>query len=185
MIHSRLRGTLWKGGVTLLVALAEVANVAFLNGRADGETSASAPRLSISQLLPDGHVQVTALGGVWGATRVIEASTDLVHWTLIGSNVLALSTSLDGLVIDFEDSERSTLAQRFYRAVLAPVAPLLSSNDVAAVMAQALTRANYFLTNGTATNGVVAVVDREGFVLGVWSLSSSPTQLEVIDAITK
>src|SRR5439155_1464992 len=77
------------------------------------------------------------------------------------------------------------LTQRFYRAVLAPVAPLMSSNDVAAVITQALTRANYFVTNGTATNAVVAVVDREGFVLGVWSLRSNPGPLDVIDAITK
>src|SRR2546426_329342 len=79
----------------------------------------------------------------------------------------------------------AALAQRFYRALLAPVAPLMSSNDVAAVMAQALTRANHFVTNGTATHSVVAVVDREGFVLGVWSLDSGPTPLDVIDAITK
>jgi len=98
------------------VALAEVANIAFLNGRADGETPAAAPRLSISQRLPGGHVQVTASGGVWGATRVIEASTDLVHWTPIGSNVLAPAACPDGLVIDFEDSESSALARRFYRA---------------------------------------------------------------------
>ena len=116
---------------------------------------------------------------------MIEVSTDLVHWTPISSNRVAQTTCPGCAVIDFEDSEGSALARRFYRATWAPVAPLLSSNDVAAVMAQALTRANYFLTNGTATNGVVAVVDREGFVLGVWSLSSSPTQLDVIDAITK
>ena len=52
-------------------------------------------------------------------------------------------------------------------------------------MAQALTRANDFLVSGEATNGVVAVVDREGFVLGVWSLKPSPSGLDVIDAITK
>ena len=62
----------------------------------------------------------------------------------------------------------------------------MTSNDVAQVIAQALTRANVFLTNGTSTNGVVAVVDREGFVLGVWSLKPlGQFDLNVIDAVTK
>jgi uncharacterized protein GlcG (DUF336 family) len=61
----------------------------------------------------------------------------------------------------------------------------MTSNDVATVMAQALTRANDFLVQGATTNGVVAVVDREGFVLGVWSLAPNPSALDVIDAITK
>jgi uncharacterized protein GlcG (DUF336 family) len=61
----------------------------------------------------------------------------------------------------------------------------MTSNDVATVMAQALTRANDFLAQGATTNGVVAVVDREGFVLGAWSLAPGPSALDVIDAITK
>jgi uncharacterized protein GlcG (DUF336 family) len=61
----------------------------------------------------------------------------------------------------------------------------MTSNQVATVMAQALTRANDFVASGDTTNGVVAVVDREGFVLGAWSLAPSPSALDVIDAITK
>jgi uncharacterized protein GlcG (DUF336 family) len=61
----------------------------------------------------------------------------------------------------------------------------MSSNQVATVMAQALTRANDIVAAGETTNGVVAVVDREGFVLGVWSLAPNPSALDVIDAITK
>lgn len=61
----------------------------------------------------------------------------------------------------------------------------MTSNQVATVMAQALTRANDFLLAGDTTNGVVAVVDREGFVLGAWSLVPNPSALDVIDAITK
>jgi uncharacterized protein GlcG (DUF336 family) len=61
----------------------------------------------------------------------------------------------------------------------------MTSNQVATVMAQALTRANDFLASGATTNGVVAVVDREGFVLGVWSLNPNPSTLDIIDAITK
>jgi uncharacterized protein GlcG (DUF336 family) len=61
----------------------------------------------------------------------------------------------------------------------------MSSNQVATILAQALTRANDFVTSGDATNGIVAVIDREGFVLGVWSLAPNPSGLDVIDAITK
>jgi uncharacterized protein GlcG (DUF336 family) len=69
----------------------------------------------------------------------------------------------------------------------------LNSNDVAAIMAQALTRASVFVARGTSTNAVIAVVDREGFVLGVLSLQAAyvsaidplSTNLAVIDAITK
>src|SRR5205809_7105999 len=154
----------------------------FQTVKADGVAPAVLPQLSIPQLSPDGYVQFTVPGG-WVQTNVLEASTDLVHWTPISTNVFPATACIDCPVIDFEDP--GTLPRRFYRAVLAPVVSLLSSNDVATVISQAVTRANYFVTNGTATNGVVAVVDREGFVLGVWSLHSNPDQLEVIDAITK
>lgn len=69
----------------------------------------------------------------------------------------------------------------------------LGSNDVATVLAQALTRAKTFLGHGAATNAVAAVVDREGFVLGVLSLpepglgpvDSLTSNLAVINAISK
>lgn len=61
----------------------------------------------------------------------------------------------------------------------------MTSNEVATVMAQALSRGNYFVTNGMTTNVIVAVVDREGFVLGVRSSSPSPDALDIIDAIAK
>jgi len=163
-----------------MAALAGGCNITTSRARAEGETQA--PRLSIPQLSPDGHVRVAGSGAAREATGVIEASTDLVHWTAVSTNFFVPALCLDCPLIDFEDRESPILTRRFYRAVLAP---LMSSNDVAAVMAQALTRANYFVTNGTAANAVVAVVDREGFVLGVWSLGSGPTPLDVIDAITK
>jgi uncharacterized protein GlcG (DUF336 family) len=71
------------------------------------------------------------------------------------------------------------------QAVEGKGAQVLSSNDVAVVISQGLTRGNFFVTNHTTTNGVVAVVDREGFVLGVWSLRPNPAALDVVDAITK
>ena len=53
---------------------------------------------------------------------------------------------------------------------LPPVGALMSSNDVATVIAQVITRAVSLVSNSTVSNAVVAVVDPEGFVLGVWSL---------------
>jgi uncharacterized protein GlcG (DUF336 family) len=71
------------------------------------------------------------------------------------------------------------------QAVEGTAAQILNSNDVAVVISQALARGNAFVANHTTTNGVVAVVDREGFVLGAWSLRPNPDALEVVDAITK
>jgi len=59
----------------------------------------------------------------------------------------------------------------------------MTSNDVATVIAQATTRAAQ-----VSTNSVIAVVDREGFVLGVWCLGDTNHALfplDVLDAITK
>lgn len=57
----------------------------------------------------------------------------------------------------------------------------MTSNDVATVIAQAATRAA-----AVSSNAVIAVVDREGFVLGVWSVNgATPSALDLEDAITK
>lgn len=58
----------------------------------------------------------------------------------------------------------------------------MSLADVEQVIAQAATRANQI-----SSNSIIAVVDREGFVLGVWAVTTnSPTfDLYVEDAITK
>src|SRR6267142_1896845 len=60
-----------------------------------------------------------------------------------------------------------------------------NANDVATILAQALTRASHFVESGMSTNPVVAVVDREGFVLGVRSLYTNANAFDVLDAITK
>ena len=53
--------------------------------------------------------------------------------------------------------------------------------DVQTVIAQAATRAA-----AISTNSVIAVVDREGFVLGAWSVNGlTPSALDALDAITK
>ena len=58
----------------------------------------------------------------------------------------------------------------------------MSVADVEQVIAQATARANEI-----SSNSVIAVVDREGFVLGVWAVTTnSPTyDLDIEDAITK
>src|SRR5882724_3121971 len=127
MKHSRVFGSHYVNGLTVfMMAQVILGNRTLETVKADGESPA-VPRLSIPHLSPDGYVQLT-VPGAWGPTHVLEASTDLVHWTPICTNVVAPTACLDCLVIDFEDP--STLPRRFYRAVLAPVVPLLSSNDV-------------------------------------------------------
>ncbi len=68
---------------------------------------------------------------------------------------------------------------------LAAFGQITNEDDVATILAQALTRASHFVDNGMSTNPVVAVVDREGFVLGVRSYTNGPNPLDVEDAITK
>ena len=156
MKHSRVFGPLCVNGLTVFImAQVILGSRTFQTVKADGVAPAVLPQLSIPQLSPDGYVQFTVPGG-WGQTNVLEASTDLVHWTPISTNVFPATACIDCPVIDFEDP--GTLPRRFYRAVLAPVVSLLSSNDVATVIEQAVTRANYFVTNGTATNGVRRVL---------------------------
>jgi uncharacterized protein GlcG (DUF336 family) len=59
---------------------------------------------------------------------------------------------------------------RFFLLLVTAIPALgqMTSNDVAAVMAQTITRASQI-----STNSVIAVVDREGFVLGVWSVNGT------------
>ena len=63
-----------------------------------------------------------------------------------------------------------------------PAADLrLTSNEVARVLSQAIARAEQI-----APDAVLAVVDLEGFVLGVWSVNgAAPDAINVLDAITK
>ena len=52
-----------------------------------------------------------------------------------------------------------------------PVSAQLTLTDVQTVIAQAVTRATLLPT--LDTNAVVAITDREGWVLGVWSLNTN------------
>ena len=56
----------------------------------------------------------------------------------------------------------------------------MTSNEVERVIAQAISRAQQI-----APQAVIAVVDREGFVLGVWSVDGSMDPIAIVDAITK
>ena len=62
--------------------------------------------------------------------------------------------------------------------------PQMTSNEVALVLAQAISRAEQI-----EPHAVLAVVDREGFVLGVWTMDGDTTNvlaiLNIVDAITK
>lgn len=62
-----------------------------------------------------------------------------------------------------------------------PVFGQLSLPDVQTIMAQAVTRANQI-----SSSSVIAIVDREGFVLGVWSVNgSTPSANLIADTIAK
>jgi uncharacterized protein GlcG (DUF336 family) len=60
----------------------------------------------------------------------------------------------------------------------------LTLADVQQVIAQSVTRATA-LGGSLATNAVIAVADREGWVLGVWSLNTNPAPDLVANAIAK
>src|SRR5487761_2574818 len=63
----------------------------------------------------------------------------------------------------------------------------LTLADVQTVVAQAVTRATALAGSPLKTNAVIAVTDREGWVLGVWALNTNATSASplVADAIAK
>jgi uncharacterized protein GlcG (DUF336 family) len=68
-----------------------------------------------------------------------------------------------------------------------PASAQLTLADVQSVIAQAVTRAAALTNSPLATNAVVAVTDREGWVLGVWALNPGATAADplVAEAIAK
>jgi uncharacterized protein GlcG (DUF336 family) len=68
-----------------------------------------------------------------------------------------------------------------------PAAAQLTLADVQTVVAQAVTRATALTGNPLKTNAVIALTDREGWVLGVWALNTNVTAANplVADAIAK
>lgn len=65
-----------------------------------------------------------------------------------------------------------------------PAETLMTSNEVAQVLTQAIARAEQIIPNA-----VIAVADREGYILAVWAVdgdtSSPAAQLNILDAATK
>ena len=75
-----------------------------------------------------------------------------------------------------------------FALLVAPAAPAqLTLADVQVVIAQAVTRAGALTGTSLKTNAVVAVTDREGWVLGVWALNTNSTSADplVAEAIAK
>ena len=68
-----------------------------------------------------------------------------------------------------------------------PASAQLTLTDVQTIVAQAVTRAVALTNSPLATNAVIAVADREGWVLGVWALNTNSSSADplVADAIAK
>lgn len=68
-----------------------------------------------------------------------------------------------------------------------PAPAQLTLADVQTVIAQAVTRATALTGPPLATNAVIAVTDREGWVLGVWALNTNSSSADplVADALSK
>ena len=140
------------------------------------------PRFHIDPLqFPNANtIRISLLSASTNAIYKIQSTTNLAS----GAWITLVTGAVGQVIFDLPKPAASAV---FYRAEDPPVpgSVAMSSNEVARVIAQAMTRANFYLTNGTVTNAVIAVVDREGFVLGVRSVSATPAPLDVIDAITK
>jgi hypothetical protein len=77
------------------------------------------PTFSLPRASGSGAVEFTLFNGRPGQTNVIEASTDLVGWTAISTNVFPSTDSLCPF-IDFQDPAITNLARRYYRAFSLP-----------------------------------------------------------------
>jgi len=68
-----------------------------------------------------------------------------------------------------------------------PATAQLAVSDVQHIIAQAVTRAKALTGNPLATNAVIAISDREGWILGVWAINTNlaPNDANVGNAISK
>ena len=78
------------------------------------------PRLSLPAVSTDGIFRFTIFDGQWGQTDVIEASTDLITWTPVSTNVFPPTACPVCPFIEFGDPASANLAHRFYRAFSFP-----------------------------------------------------------------
>ena len=75
----------------------------------------------------------------------------------------------------------------FASLAVGPARAQLTLADVQTVVAQAVTRATVLAGSPLCTNAVIALTDREGWVLGIWALNTNATAADplVADAIAK
>jgi hypothetical protein len=80
-----------------------------------GAQTKTPPRLSSPVLLMNGMVEFLILDGNSGQTNIVEASTNLVTWTPVSTNVFPPSVCPLCPYIVFQDTVTNS-ARRFYRA---------------------------------------------------------------------
>jgi hypothetical protein len=73
------------------------------------------PRLGPPTLLKNGSIQFVIFNGRWHQTNVVEASTDLVRWTPMRTNVFPETLCPMCPFIVFQDFATNSV-RRFYRA---------------------------------------------------------------------
>ena len=83
--------------------------------------------------------------------------------------------------------KRNFLALNFVLLGALSATAQLTLGDVQTVIAQAVTRATALTNSPLKTNAVIAVTDREGWVLGVWAVNTnlSPASALIGEAIAK
>lgn len=78
------------------------------------------PRLSLSFASTNDVIGIIVWNGQQGQTNIIEASTDLITWTPVSTNVFPSTACPVCPFIDFRDPESANLAHRFYRSFSLP-----------------------------------------------------------------
>jgi len=73
------------------------------------------PRLGPPTLLKNGNIRFLIYNGSWGQTNIVEASTDLVRWIPVSTNVFPPTLCITCPFIVFQDSVTNSI-RRFYRA---------------------------------------------------------------------
>jgi hypothetical protein len=78
------------------------------------------PSLGIPRTSTKGMIGFTIWNGQAGQTNVIEASTELIHWDAISTNVFPPTLCPTCPFIDFEDTSSTNFPRRFYRCYTIP-----------------------------------------------------------------
>jgi hypothetical protein len=81
-------------------------------------TSVPKPKFGPPRATTSGAVEFNLLDGRWGQTNIIEASTDLLTWTAISTNVFPVTVCPICPSIDFQ--EPANLPRRYYRCFSSP-----------------------------------------------------------------